>query len=217
GGSIVLGLAGGLVAYLAERAGLLDGQARFSAASSVAAPALALAETSADSTGSSGCATPLRSSSLSIGPGAASVAEFRSIDRWHLRVFAGEAWRMGRMMLALFLGFAAIGYAIIALVPTTWLTTFLGGSNPSSTVLAATLGIPFYISTEASLPLVASLMKGGLGTGPAMAFLVTGAGTSVAAVTGGLLIARWRVLAIVVVVLWIGAIGLGLATTALGL
>ncbi len=50
-----------------------------------------------------------------------------------------------------------------------------------------------------------------------MAFLVTGAGTSVAAVTGGLLIARWRVLAIVVVVLWIGAIGLGLAATALGL
>jgi hypothetical protein len=44
-----------------------------------------------------------------------------------------------------------------------------------------------------------------------------GAGTSVAAITGGLLIARWRVLAIVVGVLWVGAIGLGLATTALGI
>jgi hypothetical protein len=49
-----------------------------------------------------------------------------------------------------------------------------------------------------------------------MAFLVTGAGTSAAAITGGLLIARWRVLAIVVGVLWVGVIGLGLATTALG-
>jgi uncharacterized membrane protein YraQ (UPF0718 family) len=60
-------------------------------------------------------------------------------------------------------------------------------------------------------------MHGGLGAGPAMAFLVTGAGTSAAAIAGGLLIARWRVLAIVVGVLWIGAIGLGLATVALGL
>jgi hypothetical protein len=38
----------------------------------------------------------------------------------------------------------------------------------------------------------------------------TGAGTSVGAISGGLLIARWRVLAIVVGTLWIGAIVAGL-------
>jgi uncharacterized membrane protein YraQ (UPF0718 family) len=70
--------------------------------------------------------------------------------------------------------------------------------------------VPFYVSSEASLPLVRGLMDGGMGTGPAMAFLITGAGTSVGAISGGLLIARWRVLAIVVGTLWLGAIVLGL-------
>ena len=56
-----------------------------------------------------------------------------------------------------------------------------------------------------------------MGVGPAMAFLVTGAGTSLGALSGGLLIARWRILAIVVATLWIGAIVLGLTATALGI
>lgn len=195
GGSVVLGLAGGGVAFVAERAGLLAGQARFVAART--------------ETGSA----PSEVSRLapSLGPGAAAAAEFGlRVDRWRLRELGREALVLGRRMLVLFVGFAAIGYAAIAIVPTAWLTTLLGGSSPISIVLAATLGIPFYLSTEASLPLVASLMQGGMGTGPAMAFLVTGAGTSVGAISGGLLIARWRVLAIVVGVLWIGAIALGI-------
>lgn len=206
-GSVVLGLVGGIVAFVAERAGVLEGQARFAAPTSLAAPAfaapalaaaaladpvIARAETSARSAGGSCCASPRSASPLGIGPGAANVAEFDAIDRWRLRAFAGETWQMARVMVPLFLGFAMIGYAIVALIPTAWITTLLGGSNPLSIVLAATLGIPFYISTEASLPLVASLMHGGLGAGPAMAFLVTGAGTSAAAIAGGLLIARWR-------------------------
>jgi hypothetical protein len=48
-----------------------------------------------------------------------------------------------------------------------------------------------------------------------MAFLVTGAGTSLGAISGGLLIARWRVLALVVGSLWVGAVVLGLAADAL--
>ncbi len=118
-------------------------------------------------------------------------------------------------MLALFVGFAATGYTVIAPVPTAWLTTLLGGSSPVSVVVAATLGIPFYVSSEASLPMVASLVHGGIGTGPAMAFLITGAGTSIAAIAGDLLIARWRILAIVVGTLWAGAILFGLVTAAI--
>jgi hypothetical protein len=43
-----------------------------------------------------------------------------------------------------------------------------------------------------------------------MAFLVTGAGTSIAALSGALLIARWQVISIVVGSLWLGGILLGL-------
>jgi uncharacterized membrane protein YraQ (UPF0718 family) len=57
--------------------------------------------------------------------------------------------------------------------------------------------------------MVAALMHGGLGPGPAMAFLISGAGTSVGAITGALLIARRRVIGLVVTLLLLGAIILG--------
>jgi len=83
--------------------------------------------------------------------------------------------------------------------------------------LAALLGVPVYLTSEASLPMVAALLNGGLGTGPAMAFLVSGAGTSIGAITGLLLIARRRVVALVVAVLISGAVALGwTAALALG-
>jgi uncharacterized membrane protein YraQ (UPF0718 family) len=196
GSSIVLGLADGGIAYVAQRAGLLENQARFADRASCACPAQPVVT------------API---ALGIGPGAAAVAEFElRRDRWRLRQLVDETASMGGRMVVLFVGFAAIGYAAIALIPTDWLTTLLGGSSPLSVVVAATLGVPFYVSSEASLPLVAGLMDGGMGTGPAMAFLITGAGTSVGAISGLLLIARWRVLAIVVGTLWLGAIVLGM-------
>jgi hypothetical protein len=59
------------------------------------------------------------------------------------------------------------------------------------------------------------LMRRSASPGAAMAFLVTGAGTSVGAVVGALTIARWRVLAVVVGTLWVGAIVSGYAFDAL--
>ncbi len=206
GASIVLGLAGGAVAFAAERAGFLANQARFvdrtcpQGTCHAAAPSLAAASL-----------TP-----AAFGPGAAAVAEFQGRARsWRLPELAREIVTIGSRMLILFIGFAALGYAAIALVPTAWLTTYLGGSGPGAVVLAATLGVPMYFSTEASLPLLASLVQGGMSEGAAMAFLITGAGTSIGAITGGLLIARWRVLAIVVGVLWVGAVVFGLLAGAL--
>ena len=111
-----------------------------------------------------------------------------------------------RRLAAYFLAFATLGYLLIELIPTDVLTRYLGGDSFWSVPLAATLGVPVYISSDASLPMVASLMHGGMGVGPALAFLVTGAGTSVGAFSGMLVIARWRVVALVVGSLWIGAV-----------
>ncbi len=208
GGSIALGIAGGAAAHALERAGLLRDQARFAApCSDVACAPSARGVAPVSPAGGTAVA--------GIGPGAASVADFGP-RRWERPVaVVREALRLGPRMLLLFVGFAAIGYAVIALVPTGWIVELLGGSSVTSVAIAATLGLPFYVSTEASLPLVASLMAGGMGPGPAMAFLVTGAGTSIAAISGALLIARWRVLAVVVGTLWIGAIVLGIVAGAL--
>jgi hypothetical protein len=60
--------------------------------------------------------------------------------------------------------------------------------------------------------MVAALIHGGLGPGAAMAFLVTGAGTSVGAISGAFLIARRRVVALVVALLLAGGVLLGWVT-----
>ena len=85
----------------------------------------------------------------------------------------------------------------------------LGGDSPLAVPLAAVLGIPAYINTEGSLPLVATMLDGGMGPGPALAFIVTGAGTSIGAISGLFVIARIRVVALVVAMLFAGALILG--------
>jgi uncharacterized membrane protein YraQ (UPF0718 family) len=188
-GTIVLGFFAASVSHLLDRRGWLDGQARIQ-------PDL---EPHAELTGP-------------LGPGAASILELPSRRvRWKLEEFAHELWENARKLSLFFLAFTTVGYAVIEAIPTSWLTDYLGGDSWLSVPIAALVGVPAYINTEASLPLVASLMDGGMGIGPAMAFLVTGAGTSIGAVTGLFVIARKRVVGLVVALLFVGAVALGWA------
>ena len=72
------------------------------------------------------------------------------------------------------------------------------------------LGLTFYINSEASLPLVRAMIDNGMSQGAALAFMISGAGTSIGAITGALTIALWRMVALVVATLWIGAMLSGL-------
>src|SRR6266545_1734343 len=112
----------------------------------------------------------------------------------------------GRRLGLLFVTFAFVGYLLNNLIPAAWVTALFGSGQTWGVVLAATLGLPLYVNSDASLPLVKSFLDSGASPGAAMAFLLTGAGTSVGAVVGALTIARWRVLAVVVSTLWVGAI-----------
>lgn len=176
--SILLGLAGGLLAALAEQQGWLKGQARF--------------QPMAGGSGDSLPAAPAR-----VRPDA------QAFDR--------EFAAVGGRLLLLFFGFASLGYIINGLIPQEWVASLFGGGRIYGVPLAATLGLPLYLNTEASLPLVRSFLEMGMSPGATLAFLITGAGTSIGAISGALTIARWRVVAIVVGTLWVGAIAIGYA------
>lgn len=192
-GTMALGLAAGAVAAALDRVGWLQGQARVGEASCA-----------------SGSCTVAEPVVLSMGPGAASIAEIPTRrQRWKIDELVAALWSNGRTLTLFFLGFTFVGYAVIEAIPTAWLADHLGGDSLLAVPLASLLGIPTYINTEASLPLVASLMDGGMGAGPAMAFLVTGAGTSIGAITGLFVIARGRVVGLVVSLLFAGSIVLG--------
>ncbi|PKO02791.1 MAG: hypothetical protein CVU43_05990 [Chloroflexi bacterium HGW-Chloroflexi-5] len=112
-------------------------------------------------------------------------------------------------LLLMFVGFAFIGFFLNGLIQTAWITALFGSGNIYSVPLAAILGLPFYINTEGSLPLVRALIDGGMSQGAALAFMVTGSGTSIGAVMGALAIARWKVIVVVIATLWVGSIILG--------
>ncbi|HNQ93828.1 MAG TPA: permease [Anaerolineales bacterium] len=124
-----------------------------------------------------------------------------------LREFFDLSWKL----VLMFFGFSFIGYFLNGLIPQEWIHDLFGSGRILSVPLAALLGIPFYLNTEASMPLVRAFMDSGMSAGSALAFLITGAGTSIGALTGALAIARWRVIAIVLGTLIAGAVVFGMA------
>ena len=188
-GTIAIGLAAGGLATAVERTGWLRDQARVRASDSR-------------------CEEACKTTQVVAGPGTASVLELRHRGA-RLRDFGREVLVTGRRLLVFFLVFTAVGYLVIRAIPTGWVTDLLGGGATGAIPLAALVGIPAYVNTEASLPLVAALVDGGMGTGAALAFLVTGAGASVGSVAGLLVIARRRIVGLVVGILLVGGMLLG--------
>jgi hypothetical protein len=135
--------------------------------------------------------------------------------RFAWQPYLAEVAATAGRLLPMFLGFAAIGYLINDLIPSAWIAALFGSGHAYSVPLAATLGLPFYINSEASLPLVRGMLNSGMSAGAALAFLITGAGTSIGAVAGAMTIARWRVIGLVIATLWLGAILIGFAYDAL--
>jgi uncharacterized membrane protein YraQ (UPF0718 family) len=152
---------------------------------------------------SSAAAIPIH---FQTAPGAGGIAAVIRRNSAGVIPLLKEFYNSGRQLLPMFMGFAFIGYFLNGLIPASWVAAIFGAGNIYSVALAATLGLPLYINTEGSLPLVRALLDHGMSQGAALAFMISGAGTSFGAVAGALTIARWRVVALVVSILWLGAI-----------
>jgi uncharacterized membrane protein YraQ (UPF0718 family) len=217
--SIVLGLAGGAIASFAESRGWLANQARMMSpeASSfslgvMGAPAPiglpVVAQPAIESVAGAApcsCASNRTELDVSTRPGQTVKSAFT------FGTFMQELYSVSKRFLPLFIGFTFVGYLLNGLIPAAWVTSLFGTGHVYSIPLAATLGLPFYINTEASLPLIRAMLESGMSQGAALAFLITGAGTSLGALGGALTIARWRIIGIVIGTLWAGSILIGFA------
>lgn len=214
GGTIVLGLAAGGMTSMIEHTGWLANQARMRDRAGTSGSCAAGSTAGTGGADRANGAATSGGAVATIAPPVTAPTRAGMISRLRLRQLARELSTTGRRLAVYFLGYGTIGYLAIELLPSGFLTSLLGGRSAGSIFLAALLGIPVYITTEASLPMVAALVHGGLGLGAAMAFLVTGAGTSVGAITGAFVIARARVIALIVGLLLAGALALGWLTGA---
>jgi uncharacterized protein len=186
GASLVLGLAGGAIGAFLDSRGWLKNQARMAAS----------------------CPTCV--SLPVIDPAACGCQDPEPVKpQFQMKDYLKAVYASGKQLFPMFIGFAFIGFFLNGLIPSEWISAVFGTGSSYSVPLAATLGLPLYINTEASLPLIRGLMEGGMSQGAAMAFLISGSGTSIGAIAGALTIARWRVVAVVVGVLWAGAIVFG--------
>jgi len=213
--AIVIGLAAGALTSVIERTGVLAGQARVRPPEPALGPAVEKDSGCGCGAVPTASATRVSTAPDSDGPVALAMLE-RTDAACCTPVARSKPQQLGRALVAnlrrlamFFLAFAALGYLVIELVPTRFFVDYLGTCSFSSVPLPATLGIPVYLNSDGSLPMVASLMSGGMGTGAALAFLVTGAGKGVGAISGMLIIARWKVVALVIGSLWAGAVLLG--------
>lgn len=87
-------------------------------------------------------------------------------------------------MLLYFSIFVAVGFLINRFVPTSIIAGLLGAENATAVPLAALIGLPLYVTTEASIPLIKALMAQGASDGAMLAFWITGQTTSAWVIAG---------------------------------
>ncbi len=137
-----------------------------------------------------GCGTPAKSHSL----------------EQSLRRMASETLRQSLFILRYFVVFVVIGSALQVLAPQSLVQALVGASRAYAVPLAAMIGTPLYVSGIGAIPLMASLVKIGMSPGAALAFTISGAGTSVGACGAVLAVAPRRVFWVYLAVMFLGAI-----------
>lgn len=89
-----------------------------------------------------------------------------------------ETWWFVRIILPLLLADVFAVGVIGKLLPEDWIRSWLGGNGVTASFLATLIGAISYFATMTEAPFVDTLMKLGMGKGPALALLLTGPGLS---------------------------------------
>jgi uncharacterized membrane protein YraQ (UPF0718 family) len=106
------------------------------------------------------------------------IYAFWAKPKEELKRWMGETWWFVRLIFPLLLAGVFVVGVIGKLLPEEWVRTALGGSSVSASFLATIIGSVSYFATMTEAPFVDTLMKLGMGPGPALALLLTGPGLS---------------------------------------
>jgi len=117
---------------------------------------------------------------------------------------------------ALFIGkFVAIALLIevvlLRYLPVPWIEAVVGTHNPFSIPIAAAVGLPAYVNSNAAIPLLGGLLDLGMDRGAALAFLVAGPITSIPSLIGLMALVRLRAVVVLLVAGFVGAVLSGYA------
>ena len=113
-----------------------------------------------------------------IGLVVVAVYAMKTLDGDRIRAWVRETWWFVRIIFPLLLAGVFMVGIIGAVLPQQWIETWLGGAGLRQSFLATMIGAVTYFATMTEAPFVDTLMKLGMGKGPALALLLTGPGIS---------------------------------------
>jgi len=103
---------------------------------------------------------------------------WKALSRDEIASWLRESWWFIKIIFPLLLlGVFLVGI-IGKLLPEEWIRAWLGGNGITASFLATMIGAISYFATMTEAPFVDTLMKLGMGKGPALALLLTGPGLS---------------------------------------
>lgn len=198
--SVILGLLAGWLAHqLSRKTSFFSGQLAVPRASAARAEAAAAGERCCNSSAqASSCACSARTTALS----------WR--ERLKVDDFLKSFVELGiKKVLFYFVLFILVGRIANMLIPESWIIGLFGAGRSFSIPLAATLGLPLYVSGPSALPLVRSFLESGAGEGAILAFLIAGKATGIPVIAGLSTIIRRKALLFYVAFIYFGAIAAG--------
>jgi uncharacterized membrane protein YraQ (UPF0718 family) len=178
--SLAMGLLAGFAAHLLEkRTSFFKDQFRLAKGSSGNCGCSGSDEAAA------GLEAPEKCGSCGGQEEAACCSRTSFIKRYKLDKAASELWNTGvKKILLYFIIFIAIGRAVEMLIHGEWIMALFSSDKAYSVPLAATIGLPLYLSDASAIPLLKSLINSGAGEGAVLAFIIAGKATGAPVIAG---------------------------------
>ena len=123
-----------------------------------------------------------------------------------LREAFHSAWNSLRPIMGYLLVGVALGAGIYGYMPQDFVLGIAGPDNPLAVPIAAVLGIPLYIRAETAIPIGVALMGKGMSIGAVISLVIGGAGMAIPEMSLLASIFRRRLVAIIVLVIFLTAV-----------
>ena len=109
---------------------------------------------------------------------AVAVYALKALEKEKREAWLRESWWFVKIIFPLLLAGVFIVGIVGKILPEDWIKNYLGGNSVRASFFATLIGAISYFATMTEAPFVHTLMKLGMGKGPALALLLTGPGLS---------------------------------------
>jgi hypothetical protein len=95
-------------------------------------------------------------------------------DRDEINDWLGQTWSFAKSIIPLLFGGVFVTGFVGALIPESWVASWVGGDTFTANLVASMIGAMWYFATLTEIPILEALIGLGMGRGPALALLLAG-------------------------------------------